>query len=366
MSGNEMKYIQEAMDGNWVAPVGPNIDAFEVELGKYTGCHAAALSSGTAALHLALVILGVKQDDIVLCQSLTFSASANPIVYQSARPVFIDSEKTTWNICPDALENALKYYVKRNQKPKAVIGVHLYGMPCRLDEILFLCNKYEVPFMEDAAEALGSHYKGKKLGSFGATGVLSFNGNKIITSSGGGALLSNRAEHVEKAKFLATQARDQAPHYEHSEIGYNYRLSNICAGIGRAQLEVIEDRVNQRRSNFEFYYKNLKDFPGISFQNEPQDSFSNRWLTAIIVEAKVTNGISREDIRLKLAKENVESRSVWKPMHLQPVFRQAPYFGGKVSQTLFEKGLCLPSGSNLTDRDLLRICQNIKEVLAGK
>ena len=363
MSGNEMKYIQEAIDGNWVAPVGPNVNAFEAALEKYLKCNVAALSSGTAALHLALVLLNVKRGDVVLCQSLTFAASANPIVYQGAVPVFIDSEKTTWNICPNALEDALKHYARKGKRPKAVIGVHLYGMPCMMDEVLFLCNKYGVPFIEDAAEALGSTYKGKMLGTFGEMGILSFNGNKIITTSGGGALLSNRREHIKKAKFLATQARDEAPHYEHSQIGFNYGLSNISAGIGRAQLEVIDDRVKRRRSNFDSYYKKLKKFPGISFQNEPPDCFSNRWLTAILVEPENSNEIAREDIRLNLAKENIESRQVWKPMHLQPVFSKAPYFGGKVSEELFEKGLCLPSGSDLSKLDLMSICKNIDQVL---
>ena len=363
MSGNEVKYIQEAIDGNWVAPVGPNVNAFEVELGKYLKCNVAALSSGTAALHLALILLSVKRGDIVLCQSLTFAASANPIVYQAATPVFIDSEKSTWNICPNALEDALKYYFRKGKRPKAVIGVHLYGMPCRMDEVLFLCNKYDVPFIEDAAEALGSTYKGKKLGTFGEMGILSFNGNKIITTSGGGALLSNQNEYIKKAKFLAAQARDEAAHYEHSEIGFNYGLSNISAGIGRAQLEMIDDRVKKRRSNFNHYFNKLKNFPGISFQNEPSKFSSNRWLTAIIVEPEISNGIGREDIRLNLAKENIESRPVWKPMHLQPVFSQAAYFGGKVSEQLFKKGLCLPSGSDLSDEGLKRICQNINQVL---
>ena len=360
MSGGEMKYIQEAFETNWIAPIGPNIDAFEQELANYTNCgHVAALSSGTVALHLALIILNVRRDDIVLCQSLTFSASANPIVYQGAIPVFIDSEETTWNICPNALEDALKHYTQINKKPKAVIGVHLYGMPCQLDEILYLCNKYDVPFIEDAAEALGSTYKGKKLGGFGDMGILSFNGNKIITTSGGGALLSNLKEFTAKAKFLATQARDDAPHYEHSEIGYNYRMSNVCAGIGRGQLEVIAERVNQRRANFDYYHNELKDLPGISFQNELSVSLSNRWLTAILIDPKKSNGISREDIILSLFKEDIESRSLWKPMHLQPVFAGSHYFGGKISEMLFENGLCLPSGSNLTDQDLVRICKSI-------
>jgi len=356
-----MKYIQEAFDTNWIAPVGPNIDAFEHEIGTYTTCkQVAALSSGTAALHLALILLDVNRDDIVLCQSFTFSASANPIIYQNATPVFIDSEESTWNICPNALEEALKYYCQKGKKPKAVIGVHAYGMPCRLEEILYLCQKYDVPFIEDAAEALGSTYKGIKLGSFGDMGILSFNGNKIITTSGGGALLSNQETFISRAKFLATQARDEASHYEHSQIGYNYRMSNVCAGIGRGQLEVIEERVSQRRTNFEFYKQNLQDLPGLSFQNELPESFSNRWLTTILINPEIANGIDREYIRLKLAEENIESRPVWKPMHLQPVFKDALYFGGMVSEEFFRNGLCLPSGSDLTHNDLIRVCQNIQ------
>jgi dTDP-4-amino-4,6-dideoxygalactose transaminase len=347
MSGNEMKYIQEAFDTNWIAPVGPNITAFENALGHYAGCYAAALSSGTAALHLALILLNVSRGDIVLCQSLTFAASANPIVYQGATPVFIDSENDTWNIDPDALETALRYYVQKDKRPKAVIGVHLYGMPCKLDDILFLCKKYEVPFIEDAAEALGSTYKGRKLGGFGDLGVLSFNGNKIITTSGGGALLSSRAGYVEKSKFLATQARDNAAHYEHSQIGYNYRMSNVCAGIGRGQLEVIGERVNQRRANFDFYKQRLGNLTGVSFQNEGPESFSNRWLTAVLIDPDLFAGLTAEDLRQHLLKGNFESRLVWKPMHLQPVFKGAPYFGGKVAEDIFDKGLCLPSGSNL-------------------
>ncbi len=258
------------MTHNWIAPLGPNVDAFEEELANYVGVnHSVALSSGTAALHLALIMAGVGQGDIVICPTFTFAASANPIVYLKATPVFIDSENLTWNLCPDVLEEAIKYYIKKGKKPKAIIGVHIYGMPMQLNEILFLCEKYEIPFIEDAAEALGSSYQGKKLGSFGKMSIISFNGNKIITTSGGGALLSNDPVIIKKAKFLASQAKDEAPHYQHSEIGYNYRLSNICAGIGRAQLEVIDERVESRRANFDFYKKELGKLPGISFQNEP-------------------------------------------------------------------------------------------------
>ena len=349
MSGREMKYIEQAFAQNWIAPVGPNIDRFEEELAGYVGSkHAAALNSGTAALHLALILLNVKQNDIVLCQSLTFAASANPIVYQGATPVFIDSETESWNICPDALESALKYYEQIGKRPKAVIGVHLYGMPCKLDDILYLCQKYEVPFIEDAAEALGSTYNGKKLGSFGEMSVISLNGNKIITTSGGGALLSNQQNLITKAKFLATQAREDAIHYEHAEVGYNYRMSNICAGIGRGQLEVIEERVKQRRANYSFYRENLQHLPGLTFQEEPSGSYSNRWLTAIQIDPVLSGGLTSENIRKRLLEENIESRPVWKPMHLQPVFKDAPYFGSDVSESIFKKGLCLPSGSSLS------------------
>lgn len=351
-----MKYIQNAFESNWLAPVGPNIDAFERELGRYVGCdHVAALSSGTAALHLALVMLDVQQDDIVLCQSLTFVASANPILYQKAIPVFIDSEEHTWNICPNALEDALKYYSRIGKKPKAIIGVHLYGMPCQMDEILGLCTKYDVPFIEDAAEALGSVYKGKQAGSLGEMGIFSFNGNKIITTTGGGALLSKNGQFINRAKFLATQARDSAPHYEHSQIGYNYRMSNICAGFGRGQLEVVNERVAQRRANYLHYNGKLGKIPGITFQPEPEGSFSNRWLTAFIIDRQLSGGIDRDKIIEKLASENIESRPVWKPMHLQPLFKTAPYFGGKIAEKLFANGLCLPSGSGLSETDLIRV-----------
>ncbi|MCE7042927.1 aminotransferase class I/II-fold pyridoxal phosphate-dependent enzyme [Dyadobacter sp. CY312] len=362
-SGREEKYIKEAFDGNWITTAGPNITGFEVELAKYVGINnVVALSSGTAALHLALILLNVSKDDIVLCQSLTFAASANPIVYQGATPAFIDSENVTWNICPNALEDALKHFISIGKKPKAVIGVHLYGMPCMIDEILYLSEKYEVPFIEDAAEALGSMYKGRKAGSFGKMSIFSFNGNKIITTSGGGALFSNNEELINKARFLATQARDHAVHYEHSEIGYNYRMSNVCAGIGRGQLEVIDARVSQRRSNYRFYHEKLSNIPGISFQNEPEDFFSNRWLTTITIDP-LTAWTSSEEIRQHLELHNIESRPIWKPMHLQPVFKKAMYFGGNISQNLFKNGLCLPSGSSLSTHNLERIQQEIRSCL---
>ena len=365
MSGREIGYVQQAFDTNWIAPLGPNVDGFERELCTYINTpHAAALSSGTAALHLALIMLGVEAGDVVLCQSFTFSASANPIVYQGATPVFIDSEWGTWNLCPDALEKALQYYTDRGKKPKAVIGVHLYGMPAKLREVLHVCDSFEVPFIEDAAEALGSTYSSQKAGSFGAMSVLSFNGNKIITTSGGGALLSKEEKLIEQARFLATQARDPAPHYQHSQIGYNYRMSNVCAGIGRGQLEVIEERVAQRRAHFDFYKGQLDTLPGLTFQEEEEGSFSNRWLSCIIIDPLQSGGITREHIRLALEQDNIESRPLWKPMHRQPVFREVPYFGGEVAESLFENGLCLPSGSNLSTLDLQRIVACIKNSFA--
>ncbi|MFN8343604.1 MAG: aminotransferase class I/II-fold pyridoxal phosphate-dependent enzyme [Spirosomataceae bacterium] len=361
LSGHEQKYVQEAFTSNWVAPLGPNVDGFEQDLCNYVGVgHAAALSSGTAALHLALVLLGIERDDVVLCQSFTFSASANPIVYQGATPVFVDSEPDTWNICPEALETALKREKAKGKKVKAVIAVHLYGMPAKMQEILDICQRHDVPLIEDAAEALGSTYHGQKLGSFGLLNVLSFNGNKIITTSGGGALLSNEEGFIKKSRFLATQARDDAPHYQHSEIGYNYRLSNICAGIGRGQMEVINERVVQRRNNFAFYQQELSAIEGISFQPEAVGSFSNRWLSCLVIDTTKTRGVTRETIRLKLAAQNIEARPLWKPMHLQPVFKGTPYYGGTVSETLFQDGLCLPSGSNLTEDELGSVASVIK------
>ncbi len=361
LSGHEQKYVQEAFATNWVAPLGPNVNGFEEDLCSYIGvAHAAALSSGTAALHLALVMLGVGAGDVVLCQSFTFAASANPILYLGATPVFVDSETDTWNLCPDALETAIKDQQKQGKQIKALIAVHLYGMPAQLHEILAICERYDIPLIEDAAEALGSTYAGKKLGSFGKLNVLSFNGNKIITTSGGGALLSDDEQFIQKSKFLATQARDDAPHYQHSEIGYNYRLSNICAGIGRGQMEVIEERVAQRRANFDYYVKSLSFISGISFQPEAAGSFSNRWLSCVIIDPLQTGGISREDVRLALAAKNIEARPLWKPMHLQPVFEKAPFYGKNVAENLFDHGLCLPSGSNLTPNELAQIVEVIQ------
>lgn len=356
-----MKYIQEAFDSNWIAPVGPNIDAFEEGLCQYTGSkYALALSSGTAALHLTLLALGIGKDDIVLCQSLTFVATANPIMYVGATPVFIDSEPITWNVCPNALEDAIRHYAGIGQKPKAIIVVHLYGMPAMLDEILYLCKKYDIPLIEDAAEALGSEYKGRKVGTFGDIGVLSFNGNKIITTSGGGAMLSDDVKYIEKARFLASQAREPVVHYEHGEVGYNYRMSNVCAGIGRGQLEVIDERVRQRRANFEFYQNALDGIARISFQAGNSKAFSNRWLTALYIEDP---GINPSSIQHLLFEERIESRPVWKPMHLQELYKTLPRFGGSVSERLFEHGICLPSGSNLSEPETWTIIAKLLSVI---
>ncbi len=361
MSGQEMKYIQEAFSENWVAPVGPNIDQFEAELGTYLKVkHVAALSSGTAAIHLALILLNIKAGDYVLCQSLTFSATANPIVYQGATPVFIDSELDTWNICPEALITAILAYKKQGKKPKALILVHLYGMPAKMNEIIAICQQHQIPIIEDAAEALGSKYNNILVGSFGALGILSFNGNKIITTSGGGALLSNNENFISKAKFLATQARDPAVHYEHSQIGYNYRMSNILAGIGRGQLEVIEERVAQRRSNFDYYKTKLSGISQIQFQPEPDNCKSNRWLTAFTVRDK---NVAIDKIQSGLMVKNIETRPIWKPMHLQPVFKDAPYFGGSHAENLFKTGLCLPSGSNLSENDKTLVADELIKYL---
>ncbi len=357
MGGNELKYIHEAFDENWVAPLGPNVNGLEADLESFLGenVHVAALSAGTAALHLALIVLGVKHGDEVICQSFTFSASANPITYVGAKPVFIDSEPETWNMCPKALEEAVVQGEAKGKKPKAIIIVHLYGMPAKMDEIMQVAEKYNIPVIEDAAEALGSTYKGRKCGTFGELSLLSFNGNKIITTSGGGALVCRTKEQKDKTVFLSTQARDNAPHYEHTHIGYNYRMSNIAAGIGRGQMEVLSDRISQRRKNHDFYAKLFKDFEGVRVFSEPSDDFfSNHWLSAVVIDPQ-SAGFTREDLRLKLLEENIESRPLWKPMHLQPVFADALYYGEKVAEELFANGLCLPSGSNMTDEERERI-----------
>lgn len=368
MGGNELKYIHDAFDENWVAPLGPNVNSFEEKLHNFLGgnIEVATLSAGTAAIHLALLLLDVQRNDEVLCQSFTFSASANPITYVGAKPVFIDSEPETWNMCPKALEEAILARMAKSQKPKAIIVVHLYGMPAKMDEIIEISKKYEIPLIEDAAEALGSKYKGQKCGTFGDFGILSFNGNKIITTSGGGALVCKTPQQKEKAVFLSTQARDSAPHYQHSEIGYNYRMSNISAGIGCGQMEVLEERISARRKNHDFYVDLFASIPGIKVLTEPNsDYFSNHWLSAIVIDEKIT-GFTREDLRLKFLEDNIESRPLWKPMHLQPVFAGAPYYGQNVAEQLFNNGLCLPSGSNLTAEDLDRIQSVVLNLVSAK
>ena len=369
MSGNEMKYVQEAFDGNWIAPLGPNVDGFEKDLEQFLGegTHVAAVNTGTAALHLALVMLGVEKDDYVICQSLTFSASANPIMYLGGIPVFVDSEPDTWNICPNALEDAVKSCIKKGKKPKAIITVCLYGMPYKVDEIREISDKYGIPILEDSAEALGSTYKGQKCGTFGDISVLSFNGNKIITTSGGGALVLKDEIYKKKAVFLSTQAKDDAPHYQHSIVGYNYRLSNVCAGIGRGQMEVINDRVALRRKNHEFYKEIFTSFVGVNFFSEPSlDFFSNHWLNAVIIDPNKTNGFRSEDLIYEFQKENIESRPLWKPMHMQPLFNKAEYFGAIIAEKLFKFGLCLPSGSNMSNKDRERISEVIYKVFKAK
>jgi dTDP-4-amino-4,6-dideoxygalactose transaminase len=364
MGGTEQKYVQKAFDTNWVAPLGPNVTGFEQDLENYLNheVYVAALSSGTAAIHLGLVLLGVKAGDEVICQSFTFSASANPIVYLGATPVFIDSEMDTWNMCPVALEEAIKDGISKGKKPKVIIGVHLYGMPFKVDEIKAVATKYQIPILEDSAEALGSSYKGQKCGTFGEIGVLSFNGNKIITTSGGGALVTHSKTLKDKTVFLTTQARDEAPHYEHSEIGYNYRLSNICAGIGRGQMEVLDAHVGLRREMHQFYLDFFRDIEGVTVFTEPNsDYYSNHWLSAVLIDPTKTNGKTREDLRQALEKDNIESRPLWKPMHLQPVFSTYPYYGGDVAETLFTDGLCLPSGSNMTEEAKKRIVVTLSD-----
>ena len=365
MGGTELKYIHKAFDENFIAPLGTNIDAFENNLQNFLGesVNVVALSSGTAALHLALVMLGVKMGDEVICQSMTFSASANPIVYQGATPIFIDSERETWNMCPETLEVAIKDRISKGKTPKAIILVHLYGMPAKMDEIMKIANKYEIPIVEDAAEALGSVYKGKKCGTFGGMSILSFNGNKIITTSGGGALVCRKQAQKERAIFLSTQARDEAPYYQHSEIGYNYRMSNVLAGIGCGQMEVLEERIIQRRFNHHFYQKLFENMEGISIFSEPNDDFySNHWLSAIVIDEERI-GFDRDKLQLKFLENNIETRPLWKPMHLQPIFSDAPYYGKDVSEQLFQKGLCLPSGSNMTDNDRERIAKIFEEMI---
>lgn len=373
MGGTELNYIKEAFDKNWIAPLGPNVTGFEEDIKNYLFSNStsnggggegavAALSSGTAALHLALILAGVKPGDEVLCQSMTFAASANPIAYLGATPVFIDSEEDTLNICPIHLEKAINDRLSKGKNVKAIIAVHLYGMPYKVDEIHSIAEKYNIPVIEDSAEALGSTYKGEKCGTFGEFGILSFNGNKIITTSGGGALVTRNEEQKQKAIFLATQARDEAPHYQHSEIGYNYRLSNISAGIGRGQMEILDKHVSYRRNMNSFYSDIFKDVPGVRVMQEPNnDYFSNHWLSVLLIDGAKTNGIYREDLRLAFEKDNIESRPLWKPMHMQPVFSSKPFFGNGVCEKAFADGLCLPSGSNLTGEDRERIASVINK-----
>lgn len=367
MSGREQNYIEDAFRTNWIAPLGPNVEEFEKEIASYVGVKGAvAVSSGTAAIHLALSLLNVQMGDSVFCSSLTFVASANPILYQGAEPIFIDSEPDTWNMSPRALETALYDAAKVNKLPKAVVIVNLYGQSARMDELMNICEYYEVPIIEDAAESLGASYKGKKSGSFGEFGIFSFNGNKIISTSGGGMLVSNNEVALNKARFLATQAKDPAPYYQHSMVGYNYRLSNVLAGIGRGQLEVLDERVQKRREIFQRYKIHLRGVPGISFMPELEGTFSNRWLTCLLINRKIA-GVCRDEILQALAEENIEARPVWKPLHLQPLFRGSSFYSDKqeeaISESLFYSGICLPSGSNMTEEQQMRVIDCMKERL---
>jgi dTDP-4-amino-4,6-dideoxygalactose transaminase len=358
MGGDEIKFIQHAFDENWIAPLGPNVNGFEADIQKYNDIpYAAALSSGTAAIHLALIILGVKRDDVVMASSFTFSATVNPIAYQQAEPVLIDSEKETWNMDPELLEQSVKDYIAKGKKPKAIIFVHLYGMPGKIEEVKAISDKYEIPLIEDAAEALGSKLNGKSLGTFGDFGVFSFNGNKIITTSGGGALVSQNKDWIDKSRYLATQARDAAPHYQHSEIGYNYRMSNIAAGIGRGQMKVLDKWVEKRRANHDFYEEKLSPI-GFNFLPERKGAYNNRWLTCVLFDDKLTN--KPEDLRQELEKYNIETRPLWKPMHLQPIFKNCKSYLSGVSENLFQKGLCLPSSSSLTNEQKDLVIEKIK------
>jgi dTDP-4-amino-4,6-dideoxygalactose transaminase len=365
MGGQEQRFIQEAFDTNWVVPLGPNVDGFEKDLQEFLDkdVHVVALSAGTAAIHLGMVQLGVTQGDEVICQSFTFSASANPIAYQGAKPVFVGSEPDTWNMSPRLLRKAIEDRIaKTGKKPKAIIPVHLYGMPARMNEILTIADEYDIPVLEDAAEALGAEYKGQKCGTFGEFACLSFNGNKMITTSGGGALVCRTAEEAERTKFFATQARDKAPHYQHSHIGYNYRMSNICAGIGRGQMYVLEKHIARRRAINQLYRTLLHDLPGITFHTNPNSDFnSNYWLTCIVIDPQEA-GFTREELRLKIEEENIETRPLWKPMHLQPVFADCPYYGDNTEGRLFDNGLCLPSGPTLTDKDIERVAGVIRNM----
>ncbi len=365
MGGTEQSYVNQAFATNWISPLGPNVNGFEQDISNFIGkqnqLHTAVLNSGTAALHLALRMLNVGKGDVVMVQSFTFCGTTNPVSYLGAELVFIDSEMDTWNMSPIALKEALEYY--KDKSVKAIVPVHLYGMPAKMEEILQISNDYNIPVIEDAAEALGSKFKNQSCGTFGEMAALSFNGNKIITTSGGGALVSKHKHYIDQARFLATQARDDAPHYQHSQIGYNYRMSNIVAGIGRGQMEVLDERVVQRRANNQRYSDFFAGVDGVTFQTEPNaDYFSNYWLTAILIEPSLTGGITREDVRLALDVDNIESRPLWKPMHMQPVYEGTKFFGTGICEKLFEQGLCLPSGSNLTEEELERIFSALSRI----
>ena len=364
--GKELDFIQDAFAKNWIAPVGENVTGFEEDICRFLGknIHATAVNTGTAALHLALIILGVKRDDYVICQDLTFIATVNPAVYLGATPVLVDSERETWNMSPDFLEVAIKDCLKKGKKPKAIIWVNLYGMPAKIDEIRQIAQSYEIPLLEDAAESFGSKYKGNNCGAFGDIAMISFNGNKIITTSNGGVLLSGNKKFTDKARFLAFQAKDNAPYYQHSTIGYNYALSNVSAGIGRGQMTVLPERITARRTNNAFYRKAFTGIPGIKVHKEPNENyFSNHWLSCILIDPKLTGGVTREDIRLKLEKCNIESRPLWNPMHLQPVFKDCAFYGDGTSEELFDKGLCLPSGSNLKQEELELVKEIVLQVV---
>lgn len=365
MGGNEQKWIDKAFESNWIVPLGPNVDEFEHRLETYlNNGKVVALSAGTASIHLGLVMLGVSEGDEVICQSMTFSASANPIRYQGANPAFVDSEAETWNMSPEALEEAIiDRHKKTGKYPKAIIPVHLYGMPAKMDEILSVANKYGIPVLEDAAEALGSEYKGIKCGTLGRYGALSFNGNKIITTSGGGALICPDADTANRVKFYATQARENRPYYYHEVIGYNYRLSNVCAGIGCGQMDVLDDHVSHRRAIHDLYAKNLSGIRGVSVQENPSDDYrSNFWLSTILIDPEVT-GKTPDEVRQSLEKENIETRLLWRPMHMQPVYKNAPYYGGNVCEKLFDRGLCLPSSSSLSDAEVCRVTDALIDAL---
>jgi dTDP-4-amino-4,6-dideoxygalactose transaminase len=367
MSGKEEKYIREAFTTNWIAPLGPNVDRFEQELSRYLGgSHTAVLNSGTSAIHLALIQLGVGQGDEVIVPDFTFSATVNPVIYQGANPVFVDSEMNTWNMDPQLLEEAITDRLKKNKKPKAILVVDIYGMPASMEEILDISAKYDIPLIEDSAEALGSKYNGQPCGTFGEMGILSFNGNKIITTSGGGALVSGNAAYVNRARFLAAQAREDALHFEHLHLGYNYKMSNVLAGIGRGQLEVIDDRVAARRYNNQCYRRLLSDIRGLVFQSEPTEKYySNFWLTSVIFNEPGDHFTSRSVLEA-LRADDIDSRPLMKPMHLQPVFKKHPSYLNGVSEHLFNHGLCLPSGSCLVIQDLERICEKVLSVRGGK